>query len=197
MKMPRNLKMLLDQPATLVLILGMASGILIAGAWWFETVMRLAPCKLCLEQRQPHYAAMIIGFGSLYAKRLPSAPMMVLTGLLALAGLMLWSTGLGAYHAGVEWGIFAGPNDCAGQPTTALPGVRDFVTQLGNTRVVSCTEAAWRFLGLSLAGWNAVFSALLAALAIAGVIRGRRKETQGKGLQGNRTQGSSSESQYR
>lgn len=187
MKIPRTLDALLDNPAALVLALGVASGFLIAGAWWFETVMRLAPCKLCLEQRQPHYAAMIIGFGSLYAKRLPSAPMLVLTGLLGLAGLMLWSTGLGAYHAGVEWGVLAGPNDCAGTPAQAASGVQDFVTQLGNARVVSCTQAAWRFLGLSLAGWNAVFSAGLALMAIAGVVRSRR----------GRPQGSSSESQYK
>jgi disulfide bond formation protein DsbB len=187
MKLPKALDRILNDPAALVFLLGLASGLLIAGAWWFETVMKLTPCKLCLEQRVPHYAAMIIGFGSLYAKRLPSAPMLVITGLLALAGLMIWSTGLGAYHAGIEWGVFAGPNDCAGTPAAAPSGMQDFIKQLNNARVVSCTEAAWRFLGLSLAGWNAIASAVLAALAIAGVIRNRKAGHQG----------SSSESQYR
>lgn len=187
MKLPKALDRILNDPAALVLMLGFASGLLIAGAWWFETVMKLIPCKLCLEQRQPHYAAMVIGFGSLYAKRLPSAPMLVTTGLLALAGLMIWSTYLGVYHAGVEWGVFAGPNDCAGTPAAAVSGMQDFMKQLNTVRVVSCTEAAWRFLGLSLAGWNAIASALLAGLAIAGTIRNRRAGHQG----------SSSESQYR
>ena len=36
---------------------------------------------------------------------------------------------------------------------------------LRKTRVVSCTEAAWRFLGLSLAGWNVLISLALAAFA--------------------------------
>lgn len=199
MKLPKMLDKILDDPAALVAVLGFVSGLLIAGAWWFETAMKLAPCKLCLEQRQPHYAAMIVGFGCLFAKRLPSAPMLVITGLLALAGLMLWSTGLGAYHAGVEWGVFAGPNDCAGTPAAAATGVQDFIKQLGTTRVVSCTAAAWRFLGLSLAGWNAVFSACLAVLAIAGLVRHRRSAS--RRLPASRSkaasQGSSSESQYR
>lgn len=179
MRWPRFLDRILNTPSALVFMLGLASGILIAGAWWFETVVKLSPCKLCLEQRQPHYAAMIIGFGSLYAKRLPSAHMLVITGLIALAGLMLWSTGLGAYHAGVEWGIFAGPNDCAGTPAAALPGVKDFISQLNATRVVSCTTAAWRLWGLSLAGWNALASAGLALLAIIGLMRHRRIMSQG------------------
>lgn len=187
MKLPKALDKVLADPAALVLLLGFASGLLIAGAWWFETAMKLIPCKLCLEQRQPHYAAMVIGFGTLFAKRLPSAPMLVITALLALTGLMLWSTGLGVYHSGVEWGLFAGPNDCAGTAAAAPSGMRDFLKQLNTTRVVSCTEAAWRFLGLSLAGWNAVASAGLAGLAIAGVVRNRKAGHQG----------SSSESQYR
>lgn len=186
MKLPKQLDKILGTPAALVALLALASGLLIAGAWWFEMVLKLAPCKLCLEQRQPHYAAIVIGIGTVYAKRMPSAPMVIITALLALAGLMLWSTGLGAYHAGVEWGLFSGPNDCAGTPAPAASGMQDFMKQLDNVRVVSCTQAAWRFLGLSLAGWNAIASALLAGLALAGLARHRRM-----------AQGSSSESQYR
>jgi disulfide bond formation protein DsbB len=53
--------------------------------------------------------------------------------------------------------------------------MQDFMRQLQTTRVVSCTEAAWRWLGLSLAGWNAVFSAVLASLAaIAAIAAGQR-----------------------
>ena len=51
--------------------------------------------------------------------------------------------------------------------------MNDFLNQLQNTRVVSCTEAAWRFLGLSLAGWNVLISLGLAALALVAVSRGR------------------------
>ena len=75
------------------------------------------------------------------------------------------SAGLGAYHSGVEWGFFAGPSDCGGGSGAAAGSVGDFMNQLQTTRVVSCTEAAWRFLGLSLAGWNVLISLGLAAFA--------------------------------
>jgi hypothetical protein len=67
-----------------------------------------------------------------------------LIGLWLLALLFVVSAGLGAYHAGVEWGFWAGPSDCGGGSGTGAGNVGDFLNQLQNTRVVSCTEAAWR-----------------------------------------------------
>jgi disulfide bond formation protein DsbB len=87
--------------------------------------------------------------------------------------VFLVSAGLGIYHSGVEWGFFAGPNDCGGAPGAAAGSVGDFLKELETTRVVSCTEAAWRFAGLSLAGWNAVISLGLVALALWPLMRGR------------------------
>jgi disulfide bond formation protein DsbB len=65
----------------------------------------------------------------------------------------------------VEWGFFAGPSDCGGGSGAGAGNVGDFLNQLQSTRVVSCTEAAWRFLGLSLAGWNVLISLALSAFA--------------------------------
>ena len=140
---------------------------LIAGAWFFELVLHLRPCKLCLEQRMPHYAAIGLALAGLVLARSPRLQWFVLLGL---AGLMTWSTGLGIYHAGVEWGWFMGPNDCGGAAAAAA-GMQDFMKQLQTTRIVACSEAAWRFLGLSLAGWNALASAGLFLLAIFGLLR--------------------------
>ncbi len=82
------------------------------------------------------------------------------------------SATLGAYHAGVEWGLWLGPSDCGGNTGSAPGKVGDLMSQLNTIRVVSCTEAAWRFLGLSLAGWNVLISAALAALALIAARRG-------------------------
>lgn len=162
----RNPNQLLTRPRLIALI-GLASLALIAGAWFFELVIHLRPCKLCLEQRVPHYAAIGLALAGLVLARSPRLQWLVLLGL---ALLMAWSTGLGVYHAGVEWGWFVGPNDC-GAAGPAAAGLQDFMKQLQTTRIVACSEAAWRFLGLSLAGWNALASAGLFLLAIYGVAR--------------------------
>ncbi len=154
----------------LITLVGLVSLALIAGAWFFELVLHLQPCKLCLEQRMPHYAAIGLALAGLVLARSPRLQWLVLLGL---AGLMAWSTGLGVYHAGVEWGWFMGPNDCGGAAAAAT-GMQDFMKQLQTTRIVACSEAAWRFLGLSLAGWNALVSAGLFLLAVFGLLRGKR-----------------------
>ena len=133
----------------------------ILGALAFEHGLGLAPCKLCLVQRIPYYLALPVA----------AATLALAGGRLGRAGLALLglafvvSAGLGAYHAGVEWGVFAGPADCASVRAPQPADVGAFLDALNRTRVVSCTEAAWRFLGLSLAGWNVVVSLALAAVA--------------------------------
>jgi len=154
-------------PLRLVGLIGLASAALIAGAWYFQLVVGLVPCKLCLEQRLPHYIAIGVAAIALAVARSPRLQWLA---LLVLAALMAWSTGLGIYHSGVEWGWFAGPNDCGGG-VAAATGLQDFAKQLQTVRVVSCAEAAWRLFGLSLAGWNALASAALFGLAVLGLTR--------------------------
>ena len=153
----------------------------IAGALWFEHVLGLRPCPLCLTQRTPYYIAMPLAAGAFLCLALRPSRQLAIVTLLALGAIFLWSAGLGAWHSGIEWGFFAGPTDCAGPAATDGPqlGMGDFLKQLETARVVSCTEAAWRFLGLSLAGWNVLISLGLAALAFAGAIRGCLTGSQG------------------
>jgi disulfide bond formation protein DsbB len=132
----------------------------VGGALIFEHAFGYVPCKLCLIQRNPYYFAIPLG---LVAALLPLHWMRA--GLWLLALVFVVSAGLGAYHSGVEWGFFAGPSDCGGGSGAGAGNVGDFLNQLQSTRVVSCTEAAWRFLGLSLAGWNVLISLVLAAFA--------------------------------
>ncbi|MCO5089671.1 disulfide bond formation protein B [Bosea sp. (in: a-proteobacteria)] len=153
----------------LIALIGFVSFALVAGAWYFELVLHLLPCKLCLEQRVPHYAAIGLSLAALVLARSPRLQWLVLLGL---ALLMAWSTWLGVYHAGVEWGWFVGPNDCGGAAGPVSGSVQDFMKQLGTARIVACSEAAWRFLGLSLAGWNALASAGLVLIAAFGLLRG-------------------------
>ncbi len=143
------------------LAVALAAAATVGGALVFEHAFGYVPCKLCLIQRNPYYIAIPIG---LAAAVLP--PRWGRIGLWLLALLFVVSAGLGAYHAGVEWGFWAGPSDCGGGSGAGAGNVGDFLNQLQNTRVVSCTEAAWRFLGLSLAGWNVLISLGLAGISL-------------------------------
>lgn len=132
----------------------------IAGALASEHLFGLQPCPLCLQQRWPYYLGVPLAAATALAPASWLRP-----GLALLALTFAGSAGLGGYHAGVEWGLWQGPTDCAGGAGAPAGTMGDFLQSLGRVRVASCTEAAWRFAGLSLAGWNAVVSAGIAALA--------------------------------
>ena len=138
----------------------------IAGAWWFELIERLEPCPLCLEQRWPFYLAIPLALLALGLARAGRAkPAGAVLGVISL--LMLYGAGLGAYHAGIEWGLWPGPASCGGGgaiPTDA----GSLLESLSAGRVPSCAEAPWRLFGLSLAGYNVLISLGLALVAAAG-----------------------------
>jgi disulfide bond formation protein DsbB len=155
-----------DVAMTAALTVALAGAATIAGAWFFQLVIGLKPCPMCLEQRWPYYIgiplALIVAFAAW--KRAPRTALMV--GLLALAGLMIWGAYMGAFHAGVEWKLWAGPAECTGTPEFGGPG--GLLNRLQTVNITRCDEAAWRFLGISLAGYNALISAALAIVALAG-----------------------------
>jgi disulfide bond formation protein DsbB len=155
-------------------IAGIAAATL-AGAWFFELILGLEPCPLCLDQRIPYYIAVPLGILlGLVARRAGLTPITRL-GLFALGAVMLLGAGYGVYHSGVEWGLWEGPASCAASGRPAQVG--DILSSLKATvRVVPCNEAAWRFLGLSLAGYNVLIAGGLAALALwAATIRAPKK----------------------
>lgn len=156
------------------LVLAAAAAALL-GALVFEHGFGLRPCKLCLVQRQPYYLALPLAAATLAL----AGGRLGRVGLGLLALVFAVSAGLGAYHAGVEWGLFAGPADCGAVRAAQPADVGGFLEQLNRTRVVSCTEAAWRFLGLSLAGWNALISLALAAVAGLALLPARRARPSG------------------
>lgn len=142
----------------------------IGGAWIFEH-LGYAPCKLCLEQRYAYYAsiplAVIAAFLSRERPRVASAVLLIVAALFAANALF------GVWHSGVEWGFWQGPADCAPAGRAPALGGGGLLQQMQTTRVISCTEAALRILGLSLAGWNAVISSALAMAALIAAVKAR------------------------
>jgi disulfide bond formation protein DsbB len=134
---------------------GLASLALLAAAFAFEHLGGLAPCPLCLWQRWPHGIAAGLGLAILV---LPPRPVAALGALAMAAG-----AALGLYHAGIEAGWWAGPVGCAA-PDIANVSPEDLLERILAAPVVRCDEVAWSFAGISMAGWNALWSAGLAGI---------------------------------
>lgn len=143
----------------------------IVGAWLFQFAGYL-PCELCLEERWPYYVG--VPLAALTALLCWRGPKGLRAPFLALLGLVFVGSAIfGVYHAGVEWGFWQGPSACAGALTKAS-SMSDFMQQLKMVKVIRCDAVAIRILGLSLAGWNAVISAFVAAIAFAGARSAQR-----------------------
>ena len=158
----------LASAATVIAIVG---GAAILGAWFFQYGLGLKPCPLCLEQRYAYYFAIPLALMVVLGDQAGSSRKVLVAALIVIALGMLWNAGLGVYHSGVEWKWWPGPQQCAGalEDIGAAGGLID---KLQSINVVRCDEAAWRFLGLSLAGYNALISLLLAAIAAWGAAIG-------------------------
>ncbi len=146
----------------------------LAGAWFFQLVLGLVPCPLCLEQRYAYYLAVPLGSVVALAAVSRAPRHVLLAGLAILLVAALANAWLGAYHAGVEWGFWKGPTDCSG-PVANLGSAGNLLQRLDTVKVVRCDEVQWRFLGLSLAGFNVLISLLMAVIAAWGLLRTTRR----------------------
>jgi disulfide bond formation protein DsbB len=146
----------------------------LAGAWFFQLVLDIRPCPLCLEQRYAYYLAIPLGALIALAAARGTPRAVLLAGLAILALAALGNAALGAYHAGVEWGLWKGPTECTG-PIGNFGSASDLLQRLDTVKVIRCDEVQWRFLGLSLAGYNVLISLLMAAVAAWGIARTSRR----------------------
>lgn len=159
----------------------LASGALLLGAHLFEWIGGYLPCALCLDQRQAHWAALGVSLAGLAASTLLRARLVASAAVGATALVFLVSTGLALYHTGVENKYWPGPPTCsAGAETAVTPD--DIAAALrGEAPTPSCSDAAWRLAGISMAGYNMLASAGLfamtfgAALALAREARRARR----------------------
>ena len=145
------------------LIVTLGSLAVISGAWFIELVLGIKPCHLCLIP---------VAAAAAFAAHSPLHNRHARTLLVITAAIYLIGSGIGAYHAGVEWGVFQGPTDCTG--TVSQPAlVDDFLKQLDTVKIIRCDEVAMRIFGLSLAAWNAIICFGLTFIASLGA-QGRR-----------------------
>jgi disulfide bond formation protein DsbB len=165
-----------EQPiAAAAIAVALAGAAAILAAFYFQYVLNYLPCPLCYQQRIPYYVVIPLALAVAIGAHLGAPRGLLLAALAVIAAALLWNAGLGVYHAGIGWKWWAGPADCSG-PVTSFGGAGGLMRQLQNINIVRCDEAPWRFLGLSLAGWNVLISLGLALVAVWGLAAGRRAE---------------------
>lgn len=149
---------------------------LLAGAWVIQ-LRGYVPCELCLVDRVPLYAALPLGIAAATLRGKGARAALVATALALALG-----TALGAYHAGVEAHLWAGPSACAG--VVGMPGsAAGLAAAMSAARVVRCDVPAMVVLGLSLAAWDALACAALASVAgLGAAASGRGREGGGGGF---------------
>jgi disulfide bond formation protein DsbB len=140
----------LDRARTLALVV---PGALLAGALGSQYLGGLHPCEMCHWQRWGHYAALAFALLSLGFRSAPDRG----RSFVWLAALGILASGLiGFYHAGVELEVFQGMTQCTAPAGSG--SAEDMLKDILSAPLVRCDEVQWAFLGLSMAGWNAVIS---------------------------------------
>lgn len=144
---------------TLILLAAGGSAALLLAAWGFQYLGGMAPCKLCIWQRYPHGAAVLLGA---LAFALPGVRLLPHLGAAAAAA----TSGIGVYHAGVERGLWEGPSSCTSGSISGL-SAEELMEQIMAAPLVRCDDIRWEMFGLSMAGWNALLSAGLVLVWLA------------------------------
>jgi disulfide bond formation protein DsbB len=142
---------------------------LLGGALGSQYIGGLHPCEMCYWQRYAHmvaFALVLIAFTG--PAQSPRARAFTLLAALAIAA----SGAIGVYHAGVEAHIFEGFTKCTALPKAA--STAELLKQITHAPLVRCDQVQWRFLGISMAGWNAIVSLGGAALILILSLRARR-----------------------
>lgn len=163
-------------PRNIPIWAGLLSAVLLIGAWTFQYGLGYAPCQMCYWQRHAHKAVLVLALIGIIMRFKGSKDMRLINGLLILA--LLGSAALAFWHMGVEYKWWEGPKTCLAEAVN-LDDIRsgaDLLSSLDTKiKAPGCSEAAWRFIGLSMAGWNMVISAL-GAIGILFYGLGRQKK---------------------
>jgi disulfide bond formation protein DsbB len=158
------------QPAAIARLIALLLPLaLLGGALASQYFGGLHPCEMCYWQRYPHAVAIVLAVLSFTAPAdAPRSRILVLLAALAIAV----SGAIGVYHAGVEAHIFQGFTQCSVLPKAA--STAELLEQITHAPLIRCDEVQFRFLGISMAGWNAILSLGGATLILLLSLRGRR-----------------------
>ena len=158
------------QPATIARAVALLlPAALLLGAVGSQYIGGLYPCEMCWWQRYAHMVAFAL---ALVAFSAPSTAPRARTFTLLAALAIAVSGAIGVYHAGVEAKIFEGFTQCTATGKGLSPA--EMLQQITHAPLVRCDEVQFRFLGISMAGWNAILSVGGATLILILNLRSRR-----------------------
>jgi disulfide bond formation protein DsbB len=151
---------------------------MLAIAHGFQTFGGLAPCHLCLKQREVYWVALGVSAIALAAGFTRGGAPAPRIASLILAVVFAYGTYLAVFHAGAEWKWWPAPATCSS--TGAAVSAADLKALLSGAarKVPACDQAPWRLLGLSMAGWNGVVSIGLVILSLAAAARPGARKTE-------------------
>ncbi len=146
------------------------SAAMLAIAHGFQTFGHLAPCHLCLKQREVYWAAMAVSAVAIVAGLVRPGGLAPRIASLVLAGVFAYGAYLAGFHAGAEWHWWKAPQTCASTGPVSLADLKALLGGAGS-RAPACDVAPGRLFGLSMAGWNFVASVVLAGFSLAAAAR--------------------------
>ncbi|QUS55629.1 disulfide bond formation protein B [Pseudovibrio brasiliensis] len=172
----RFFALLLKDPLTSgAALVTLGSATALATAWGFELIGGFKPCPLCLIQRNPYYAGLVLGILALIFTRTEKLRWVSVLALLGATVGFLYGGGVGFYQAGAEWELWLGPNDCAAGGSMELGSAANMLQSLATTKVVSCSVAQFRIFGLSFAGLNVIYATAMSFIAVCGLVLPRKR----------------------
>lgn len=148
-----------------------ASAAMLGAAHWFES-QGLAPCLMCLRQREVYWAALAVAGPAVIWTLISRAKGTPRLSAFFLFAIFLTGAITATFHAGGEQGWWELPATCLG--VSGPIDTTDLLSQLQAPQAApSCADIAWSWLGLSMAAWNAVLSLVLAGFSLAAAARPR------------------------
>lgn len=146
------------------------SAAMLAIAHGFQTFGHLAPCHLCLKQREVYWATMTVSAAAIVAGLTPLRAAGTRTGCAVLALVFAYGVYLAGFHAGAEWHWWKAPVTCASTGPVNISALKALLAGGGAHQPV-CDQAPWVFLGLSMAGWNCLISVGLVVVSALAALR--------------------------
>ena len=132
----------------------------LAIAYFIQYILGHKPCNLCLIERIPYLASIILISLIFIINKFEK----VIAGIVLL--FFIFGAVVSFYHVGIEQGFFSESLVCDLGASSESFSKEDLLKQLESKTAISCKDVTFRFLGLSLATINTVISILLSAIML-------------------------------